>query len=293
MPRTQSQLCIHICLDEKSYTILKQKAAFKDLSMNAYLKDLSLNVVMSTYEIAVHNLTEMNIRLDTLTFKASGYYHLVISRDRDHPEVGLDDGESMIKLFKELSAYLDKCYRKLVDIRESDIARERELISQAISKAPRSSYRKTDIEVSVPKPSDVLLTVTQEEKDRIILNIDSSQNSSRDVSGYFRNLILSSRYIKLTRKTDDLNLMAERLYSALRYAKPFITMMYFQGYECADQGRELEKLYKKVQQYEKEIWKIVENDRRSLFEEYDLKIHERTRSKAERRKTRKEKSLCQ
>lgn len=293
MPRTESQLCIHICLDDKSYTVLKQKAAYKDQSMNAYLKELSLNTVMSTYEIAVHDLTEMNARLDTLTFKASGYYHLVISRDRDKPEVGLDDGDNMIRLFQGLSEYLEQYYKKLIEEREQENAIEREHLSQTVSNAQRSAYRKVDTDVVVPKKSDILLTVTQEEKDRIFLNIDSSQNSHKDVSGYYRNLILSSRYIKLSRKADDLNLMAERLYSALRYAKPFITMMFFQGYECADQGRELERLYKLAQQYEKEIWKIVENDRRALFEEFDIKIHERSKNKVERRKSRKEKPICQ
>lgn len=293
MARTKNQSCIHICLDEKTYIVLRQKAAYKNISMSAYLKDLSLNVVMTTYEIGVHDLSDMNSKLDFLTFKASGYYRLVTARDRNQLEVRADDGDRMINLFKKLSEFMEECYEKLVVNRQSDMSRERELLSKAINSAPKSTYRKSDVWVSVPAIKDVILTVTQEEKEKIYTNAGCSQKSSRDISRYFRDLILSNRYIKIRRKTEDLNLMVERLYSALMYGKPFITMMKCQGYEYAVTGRELELLYTKVRWYEKEIWNIVENDRRAIYEEYDLKIHGRLEHRFERRRSRKEEASCQ
>ncbi len=177
MARTQNQSCIHLCLDEKAYIVLRQKAAYKNMSMNAFLKDLSLNVVMTTYEIGVHDLSEMNSRLDVLTFKASGYYRLIITRNRNQPKVDTDDGDRMIRLFKGLSDYLKECYENLVSNRQSDMTRERELVSQAINSAPKSTYRKTDLWVSVPAIKDVILIVTQEEKERILVINPHSGNS--------------------------------------------------------------------------------------------------------------------
>ena len=293
MPRTADQKCMYICLDRESYIMLKQKAAFKNMSMNAFLKDLAMRTVMPSHEIVIYDLTEMNHQLDILTFKASGYYNLITARDRDHPEVGLDDGDNMIRLFTGLSEYLEKSYKEFVLNRESKIQTEREKIKEILKTASRSSYRKTDFEVTVPTKSDIILTVTTEEKDIIYANINQSQGNQDNISGYFRNLIMSKQYVLLKRRYDDLHLMIERIYAATMFGGYFLSMMFHQGYECADQGRELEVLYKKVQQYEKEIWIIVENDRRSLYEEFDLKIHERPKNTLERRKSRKEKALWQ
>ena len=264
MPRTKEAKRLHICLDLESYTILKQKAAYKNVSMNEYFKNLALNISMQTIEIGIHDISKMLAELESLTFKASGYYNTIIFRNRDNPEVGLDEGESMIRLFDTLANYMEKSYRTLSDNRKADIEEENKRFQSVIGTVPKSTYRNRNIPIEDLHYYDIDLQLTSDEKEAILSNINGTIYQN-DISACFRAMIMSKYYITLITKTDDLNKMADIIYSAARYAKAFMTMMLHQGYECAEQAKRLAKSYETVRFCQHEIWNIIENDRRAFY----------------------------
>lgn len=274
MPRTENTKRQLIHLDEYSYNMLRQKASYSRQSMSSYLKSLALEADIISYNILVHDLTKMIDSIDNITFKASGYYYLVAERDDRYPEVGLDDGENMIKLFQKLSDFLENYYKDFTGKRKELLTEEEMNIAKAINSAKRSSYRDLTIKVNNPSSFTAEILMIAEEKEQMLKNISESGMPQSDLSSYFRNLIISKRYIFLTRETEDLFRMGMKIYAGTDYCQRFLTMMYHQGFECADQAKELEVLYNKVLHYENEIWNMVENDRLMIFEKYDAKIHE-------------------
>ena len=265
MPRTKDAKRLHICLNMESYIILKQKAAYKNISMNEYLKTLALSTKMQTFEIEVHNISQMLAELENLTFKASGYYNTIIFRNRDNPEVGLEEGESMIRLFDTLARYMEKSYTYLSDNRKADIEEENRRFQNIICTVPKSTYRNRNIPIEDVNYYDIDLLLTADEKETILNNMRGTIYQN-DISACFRGLIMSKYYITLITRTDDLNKMTDIIYSAARYAKAFMTMMLHQGYECAEQAKRLAKSYEAVRFYQHEIWNIVENDRRVFYQ---------------------------
>ena len=289
-PKTEM---LHLTLDQKSFTMLKQKSSYSKKSMSEYLLDLALNVQVVSYNIVIHDLTKMISDIDEMTFKASGYYSLVSQRDTLHPEVTLDDGDNMIRLFAKLSEYMDTSYKEMSVQRQERNTTEEQNLIMAVKTAKRSCYR--DMEVIVPpqKVYDVKVMMTVTEKDALIKMLENREVFQADVSAYFRNLILSKRYIVLSQETTDLDKMISNIYAATKYCKIFLNMMHRQGYECEDQAKELEPLYQQVVYYEKEIYNVVANDRLLLYEKYDAKIHEDNKQIGDRRKRRKERGQWQ
>ena len=297
MPSKPGTQIVHLSLDERTHTILRQKASHSNLSMNMYLKKLALSTTMVTYNIIVHDLTKMIDSIDNITFKASGYYYLVAERDDRYPEVGLDDGENMINLFQRLSEFLESYYNDFIGKRKELLTEEEMNIAKAINSAKRSSYRDMTIAKTESDNYHLNFRLSPEEKEQVLKNISNSGMPQGDMSSYFRNLIISKRYIFLTRETEDLFRMGMKIYAGTDYCQRFLTMMYHQGFECADQAKELEVLYNKVLHYENEIWNMVENDRLMIFEKYDAKIHEPVPATTEHRfkksRRRKEKGVWQ
>ena len=277
--------------------MLRQKASYSKQSMSSYLKHLAMDVRMSPYNIVVHDLTKMVDQIDNITFKASGYYYLVAERDDRYPEVGLDDGENMIGLFQRLSNYMEEYYKDFTNNRKEQLLKEEKSIGKAITSATRSCYRDQSIEANKPGTYNVEILMSSAEKEQMLKNISESGMPQGDLSSYFRNLIISKRYIFLIRETEDLFKMGMKIYAGTDYCQRFLTMMYHQGFECADQAKELEVLYNKVLHYENEIWNMVENDRLMIFEKYDAKIHEPVPATTEHRfkksRRRKEKGVWQ
>ena len=249
----------------ESYTILKQKSAYKKVSMNEYLKDLALNTPMQTFEIGIHDIDQMLTELESLTFKASGYYNTIIFRNRDNPEVGLDEGESMIRLFDALAKYMEKRYKYLSDNRKADIEEENRRFQNILGTVPKSTYRNRNISIEDVNYYDIDLLLTADEKEAILNNINRTIYQN-DISACFRAMIMSKYYITLLTRTEDLNKMTDIIYSAARYAQAFMTMMLHQGYECAEQAKRLAKSYETVRFYQHEIWNIIENDRRAFYQ---------------------------
>ena len=100
MTRSQNTERIHLCLDEQSYKVLQAKAAYEKKAMNAYLIDLASRIIMASFTIRVHDLSEMLENLDKLTFKASGYYNRVVERGSEVPSLETEDSAKMLSLFK-------------------------------------------------------------------------------------------------------------------------------------------------------------------------------------------------
>lgn len=276
MTRSQNIERIHLCLDEQSYKVLQAKAAYERKAMNAYLIDLASRIIMASFTIRVHDLSEMLENLDKLTFKASGYYNRVVERGSDFLSLEPDDAAKMLSLFKNLSSYLANFHEELLKNRDTDIVRESEYIEQVISEAEKSRRMHPDVITELPSRYDVELVMTPEKKEKLLKNIEKSKVfRGEDLSEYFKTLIMSKYFIDLYVETDDLTCMSEFVYSAKRYCKAFLTIMKHQernGLEGMPDYQELMEAYDMVLYHQKEIWKIIENDRKMLYQKYMNKI---------------------
>ncbi len=273
MPRGKETQRLHICLDKQTMTVLKQKAAYKNVSMNEYLKGLINQVQVKNFEIEIHNLDDIIYQLDNITFKASGYYNAVIIKNLDNPNVGTDVGNDMVKLFASLAECLEVYYTDLVNNRKAHVEEDRKHFDELLTSAARGSYRNKDITIEDSARYDIDFLMTQEEKKSLKTYLASPACPfPNDYSSYFRFLIMAKYYIHLTTKTDDLNRMTDIIYSATKYANRFMAMMIHQGNESAEQAKELKTYYDKVRSCQNEIWNIVENDRRSFYQKHITKV---------------------
>ena len=276
MARSQNTERIHLCLDEQSYKILLAKAAYQNKSMNAYLIDLASNVIMAPVTIKVHDLNEMLTELDKLTYKASGYYNLVVSRGENIPVLKAEDASKMATLFANLSAYLESFYNELIQKQETAMAVESEYLEQIIAVSEKSCKMKSNVQSMPISTYDVELVMTPEKKEIMLKNIEKSRTGqTEDLSGYFKKLILSKYYLDLFMETNDLEAMTEYIYSAKRYGRAFISLLSRQDIsdtQIEQSNSILEESYRKVLCYQKEIWNTVENDRKTLYYEYMKKI---------------------
>lgn len=287
-PRAQSK---HISLDKPSYRILKQKSTFCGKSMNAYLKELALETDITIHEVKVHDLTKAIQDIDKITFMASGYQNLVASRDKFFPEVGLDDGEDMIRLFKKLRDYLADYCRDFQSNRQSHMEEESRQIQRILNDSKRSTYRDLQVVFDEPNNYTFIIRLMPDEIEKIKEKMKKTRIFSNDLSRYLRNLIMTKYYVWLEYNLSDADRLSDKVYAATKYGKNFITMMYHQGYECADQGRELEKLYNEVVHDIIELYRMVYNDRLILYKRFDKKIHEAESETENRHRIRRERGF--
>ena len=113
-----------------------------------------------------------------------------------------------------------------------------------------------------------------------------------DKSKYFTDLIRAKCFLQISCYTDDLSRMNQLIYTATKPCPTFLRMFELQGFECAEQGREVSGHFANILRLQKGIWYTVMNDRKSLYQKYDkkLRIPEKEKKTRERRRTYKERS---
>ncbi len=268
MDKKTEKTRLHVCLDKQTYTILKQKAAYKKMSIKRFLKVLATEKVILKYEIAVYEMEGFNEGLNRLICEIGSYYDRMVARSRGHQEEANMEHEKGIQLYENLSAYMMDFYKKLADSRENAIKEEAERIEDAISKVQKSSYRDLTAHIASPKNYDVDMVLTLEERERIAQNMELA--GKKEISLYMRKLILAKYYISLSWKMQDLNLMVESIYQGSKYAMAIIRL----GGESESEIFRLKELSLKAEQIQEAIWIIVENDRKHLYRKYLPRVSE-------------------
>jgi hypothetical protein len=263
---------ISISLDKESYKVLKQKSSYKGISMNTFLKKLATDVNITTHTIGVHDLSKTIEDLDMITCKAWSYYDQVVRKNESLTRIDKEKCDDMICLFYQLRDYLTGYCQKFVDDRSKKVNSEAEKIQKRIDESIRSSYRDQSIGYEDRKKYNMIVRMTPYEFERLKKNMETAALFGNNVSGYFRNLIMSKYYIELNFENKDIHTFVEVLYAATRYGKNIISLLYNQGE--TEKAQELESLYNEVQHNERELFDMVHNDRIMLYKHFYRKIHE-------------------
>lgn len=282
---------IHISLDKEAYKVLKQKSSYSGLSMNAYLKKIALEVNITTYTIVVHDLSAAISDLDMITFRAGLYQDLVARKGGSISRIEEGDSNDMIRLFYRLRDYLVGYCQKFVDDRNEKLAAESDKIQRLIDESVHSTYRDQNTEYEERRNNSMIVRMTQAEYEQFNKNMEVSKLFEDDVSKYLRNLIMSKYYIWLRYDIEDVNTVNANIYEATRYGKNFILMLYRQG--DTQKARELEGLYNEVVHHQIELYKMVCNDRLTLFRRFNRKIHEPGSDSMTNMRLKKERGLWQ
>ena len=285
---TEEKKIISPYLSPEAYLILKQRAGRNKMTFTECLSYLVNECEFVSHEIATHDISHLLYELDERVNRASGYYNAMVSAG----EISLDLGDRIIRLYANIDAILSSYNKELISVRDKENQAEEDTLEKLYRSAKKNLTR--DRTVTSEKSADQHLKcwVTLKTYETLAEKMELAGYDREDKSKYFTDLIRAKCFLQISCYTDDLSRMNQLIYTATKPCPTFLRMFELQGFECAEQGREVSGHFANILRLQKGIWYTVMNDRKSLYQKYDkkLRIPEKEKKTRERRRTYKERS---
>ena len=286
-PETVEKISIDPKFQLDAYLVLRQRSQKAGLSMNQYIINSISEFTFKDYEIRTHNLEAMIEEMDTLVQRAPGYYLTMVRQER----ISEDLGKHILNLYQRISDKVSSYYSELLKDRNSDCDKEELQLQETVDSAQKNYPADKSVTTDREKNGFLKIWLPPDIHKKLIYDMEKAGYNTDEVTRYLTDMIMSKRLINLSYYIEDIRTLDQIIYKATKPCPTFLRVLASQGKDFEEMLSGLSEMNVNIQTIQKDIWHIVMNDRKKLFQKYQKKIRQSVpkKGKNERRRSYREK----
>lgn len=276
-------------LNLETYLLLKQRAGRLGISMSQYVIDAISKYTFRNYEIATHNLVPITEDMDALVQRASGYYLTMIRQGK----ISEDLCKHILSSYQRIDETISSYYKSLFLSRDKAVKEEEQKLTDIIASSQKNTPPDKSISADREKNGFLKIWLPPEVHEKLIHDMEVAGYKAEEKTRYISDIVNAKRFIFLTYYIEDIRYLNQIIYKATKPYPSFVRVLSMQGEPFKDALTVMQDRCAHIQEIQKEIWHIVMNDRKGLYQKSLKKIKQSNpkRKGYERRRSLSEKGV--